>query len=79
MSNGFIQGEKDDCIDLDWTIMCVHICSLALQCKIYLKYICIFGKTLFLWDFLKALESRLPINLQFSVLKKMPCNILMVY
>lgn len=79
MSNGFIQAEKDDCIDLDWTIMCVHICSLALQCKIYLKYICIFGKTLFLWDFLKALESRLPINLQFSVLKKMPCNILMMY
>lgn len=79
MSNGFIQGEKDDCIDLDSTIMSVHICSLALQCKIYLKYICIFGKTLFLWDFFKALESRLPINLQFSVLKKMPCNILMVY
>lgn len=79
MSNGFIQGEKDNWIDLASTIMCVHICSLALQCKTYLKYMCIFGKTLFLWDFLKALESRFPINLPFSVLKRMPCNTLMVY
>lgn len=78
MSNGFIQGEKDGCIDLASTITYVHICSLALQCKTYLKYMCVFGKTLFLKDFLKALESRLPINLSFSVLKKMPCNILMV-
>lgn len=51
MSNGFIQGEKDDCIDLASIIMFVCICSLALQCKTYLKYICIFGKTLFLQDF----------------------------
>lgn len=56
--------------------VCVH---LALQCKTYLKYKCIFGKTLVLQDFLKPLQSRVPLNLSFSVLKKMPCNILMVY